>query len=150
MAKTKYGKYIIEDWNGRPKSDVRDQDEFQKVLHKIAFPVLYLDNNMIEGAFYTEFMWFHSASTAQVEAHTHDFDEILAFLGSDKADYHNLCGEIEFWLDDEKHILTKSCMIFIPKGLKHSPLVLRRVDKPILHCSFGPAKVYDKSMNKPG
>jgi hypothetical protein len=57
---------------------------------------------------------------------------------------HDLCGEIELWLGDEKHILTKSCMVFIPKGLKHCPLVFRRVDRPIFHFSAGPARAYDR------
>jgi hypothetical protein len=146
MDKTKYGKYIIEDFNGRPMNDVRSQDAFQKVLSQVAKPILYLDNNMIDGGFYSEVMWFHTASDVQVEAHTHDFNEILAFIGSDPRDYHDLCGEIEFWLDDEKHILTKSCMVFIPAGLKHSPMVLRRIDKPICHFSIGQGKVYDKTI----
>jgi quercetin dioxygenase-like cupin family protein len=150
MAKTKYDKYIIEDFSGRPMNDIRAQDEFQKALPRIASPILYLDNNMIEGGFYSEVMWFHTASDVQVEAHTHDYNEILAFIGSDPKDVHNLGGELEFWLDDEKHILKKSCMVFIPAGMKHSPLVLRRIDRPILHFSIMPAKVYDKNISKSG
>ncbi len=148
MAKTKYGKYIIEDFSGRPPSDCRDEDEFQKELPNIAFPITYLDSAMIKGSFYAECMWYHTASAAVVEPHTHDFNEILAFIGGDPHDYHNLNGEIELWLDDEKHILTKSCMVFIPKGLKHCPMVVRRVDKPMLHFSIGPGAVYDKKINK--
>jgi len=146
MSNTKYGKYIIEDFNGRPKSDVRDQDEFQKELPNIAYPIAYLDSTMIKGGFYAECMWYYAASPAVVEPQTHDFDEILAFIGGNPKDKHNLNGEIELWLDDENHILTKSCMVFIPKGLKHCPMVVRRVDIPILHFSIGPGAVYDKKM----
>ena len=148
MAETKYGKYIIADDSGRPQSDCRDGEEFLRVLPQIAIPVAYLDNNRINGSFYTECMWFHTATDVQVEPHTHDFDEILAFFGSNPEDYHDLCGELELWLGDEKHILTKSCMVFIPKGLTHCPLVLRRIDKPIFHFSAGPATLYDKKQNK--
>jgi hypothetical protein len=81
MANTKYGKYIIEDFSGRPPSDCRDEDEFQKELHNIASPIAYLDSAMIKGGFYAEVMWYHTASTATVEPHTHDFNEILAFMG---------------------------------------------------------------------
>ena len=144
MVNTKYGKYIIEDFSGRPESDSRDEDEFQKELYNIASPITYLDSAMIKGGFYAECMWYHTASTATVEPHTHDFDEILAFLGGDPKDCGNLNGEIELWLDDEKHILTRSCMVFIPKGLKHCPMVVRRVDKPMLHFSIGPGATYDK------
>ena len=150
MAETKYGKYIITDDSGRPESDCRDGDEFMKVFPQISVPVAYLDNNMINGSFYAECMWFHTATDAQVEPHTHDFDEILAFFGSDPKDYHDLCGEVELWLGDEKHILTKSCMVFIPKGLPHCPMILRRIDKPIFHFSAGPASTYDKNQKKAG
>ena len=146
MADTKYGKYIITDNSGRPESDVRDEDAFLKILPQISVPVAYLDNDMINGSFYAECMWYHTASDVQVGPHTHDFDEILAFMGSDPNDYHDLCGEIELWLDDEKHILTESCRVFIPKGLSHCPMILRRIDKPVFHFSIGPAKIYDKQM----
>ena len=148
MAKNKYDKYIIEDFSGRPASDCRDEDEFQKEFLNIALPIAYMDSNMFKGGFYTECMWYHTASKAVVEPHTHDFDEVLAFIGGNPKDAKNLNGEIEFWLDDEKHILTKSCMVFIPKGMKHGPMIVRRVDKPMLHFSLGPGAVYDKEEKK--
>jgi len=148
LAKTKFGKYIIEDFHGRPESDCRDEDEFQKALPNIAHLIAYLDSNMIKGGFYTECMWYHTASPAKVEPHTHDFNEVLAFIGGDPNDPKNLNGEIELWLEDEKHILTKSCMVFIPKGLKHCPMIVKRVDKPIFHFSLGPGAVYDKKAKK--
>lgn len=144
MVNTKYGKYIIEDFNGRPESDCRDEDEFQKELYNIASPIAYLDSNMIKDGFYAEVMWYHTKSKAAVEPHTHDFNEILAFIGSDPNNIQDLNGEIELWLDDEKHILTRSCMVFIPKGFIHCPMIVRKVDKPMLHFSIGPGAVYDK------
>ena len=48
-------------------------------------------------------------------------------------DVYDLGGEIEFWLDDEQYMLTKSCMVYVPKGLKHCPIVFRRIDRPIFH-----------------
>lgn len=48
---------------------------------------------------------------------------------------YDLGGEVEFWLEDEQHILTKTSMIFVPGGMKHCPLIVRRVDRPIFHFS---------------
>ncbi len=42
MGKTKYDKYIIEDFSGRPESDCRDEDEFQKEFLNIALPIAYI------------------------------------------------------------------------------------------------------------
>jgi mannose-6-phosphate isomerase-like protein (cupin superfamily) len=146
MAETKYGKYIICDDSARPSRDIRTGEAFLKELPRIAVPVSYLDNKSLGSSFYAECMWYHTASDVQVEPHVHDFDEVLAFFGSDPADFHELRGEIELWLGDEKHILTKSCMVYIPKGLQHCPLVFRRVDRPIFHFSAGPTLAYDKTL----
>jgi hypothetical protein len=50
-------------------------------------------------------------------------------------DPHDRGGEIELWLEDEQHIITRSSLVFIPKGLRHCPLRIRRVDRPIFHFS---------------
>lgn len=39
-----------------------------------------------------------------IKADTHDFDEVLAFFGTNPDDPYDLGGEMEIWLDDEKHI----------------------------------------------
>jgi hypothetical protein len=33
-------------------------------------------------------------------------------------------------------------MVFVPKGLKHSPLTFNRVDRPVFHFTVGPGKMY--------
>jgi hypothetical protein len=70
-----------------------------------------------------------------VKAHTHEQDEIIGFVGTDVKNPQDLKGEIELWMEDEKHILTKSCLVFVPKGFKHCPLTLVRADAPIVHFS---------------
>jgi hypothetical protein len=133
MAETKYGKYIIT----RAKTDLhlpshrRDAAEIAAGDHT---RLLYLDDEVIKGAFNVECIWYWKGSEQSiVEAHTHSFDEVLAFLGTNRKDPQDLCGEVELWLEDEKHILTKSCLVFIPKGMKHCPLIVRKVDRPIFH-----------------
>jgi len=73
---------------------------------------------------------------------THDFDEILGFCGTNFDDPTDLCGEIELWLGDEPQILTKSCIVFIPRGLVHCPLRIKRVDRPIFHFGTGTSGMY--------
>ena len=65
--------------------------------------------------------------------HCHKGNEIVGFLGSNPDDPSDLGGEVEMWIDGEKHILTKSTYIYIPAGVKHVPLYINRVDRPILH-----------------
>lgn len=142
MAETKYGKYIITEtkldlklpsYRRRPAEAPADMET----------RLVYLDDDVIKGAFYVECVWFwKGADLVKVEAHTHDFDEVITFFGTNPEDPHDLCGEVELWLGDEKHILTKSCLVFVPKGLKHCPLIIRRVDRPIFHFTAGPASIY--------
>ncbi len=97
--------------------------------------VLFLDGEVVPGAFYVETVWEYTQPgdplRIPTEAHTHDYDEVLGFFGTDINNPHDLCGEIELWLGDEKHVLTRSCLVFVPKGLSHCPLVVKRTDKPI-------------------
>lgn len=62
--------------------------------------------------------------------HVHDFDEYLLFMSFDPDDTENLGGEVELWMEDEKHIFTKTTLVFIPRGFYHCPLYIRKVDRP--------------------
>ena len=48
----------------------------------------------------------------------------------------------ELWLDGEKHIFTKSFAAYVPAGMKHCPLISRRIERPIFHFTVGPGKRY--------
>jgi hypothetical protein len=105
--------------------------------------ILYLDDEVVPGAFYLETDWHWPEKDSEpvrkyprtvVTAHTHDFDEVLCFLGTNSNDPHDLCGKVEF--------ITKSAIFFIPQGLQHGPLVYVRVEKPIFSFSLGPGKMY--------
>ena len=49
------------------------------------------------------------------------FREAVTFFGSNPEDPTDLGGEIEFWLEEEKHTITRSCVIFVPPGIRHCP-----------------------------
>jgi hypothetical protein len=72
--------------------------------------------------------------------HYHDADEFLGLIGSNPKDYRDLGGEVEFWFEDEKYMITKTCVIFIPKMVKHAPIFFRRIDTPIFMFSTTPEK----------
>ena len=140
MAARKYQKYIIETANV-PEAFVKMHSQPSDNKSR----VIWLDDNVLKGAFFLSCRWYTHPMGDKDENHAHDFDEVLGFIGSDWEDPSKLNGEIELWLEDEKYILTKSCVVFIPKGLKHLPLNLLRVDRPILHFSMGPETTYTRS-----
>jgi hypothetical protein len=97
-----------------------------------------MDKNNVDGAFQMNCSWYrhpNPAGSAETYAHTHEADEIIGFFSGDYRKPYELGAEIEFWLEDEMHIITTSAMIFVPGGMRHCPLILRKVDRPIFHFS---------------
>jgi hypothetical protein len=152
MAATKYGKYIISQLQ-HPKTEAPWNPPITSAGKNRGGRVLYLDNDVIPGAFYMECVWAMprpALTEAEVEAakkrgpgpHTHKYDEIIAFFGTNHEDPYDLGAEVELWLGDEQHIITKTCLVFIPAGLKHSPLVFRKVERPVFHYTTGTGKQY--------
>jgi hypothetical protein len=138
MTESRTRKYIITEMNLPEYKQKSDAAYPGKANH-----IAWLDKEQIPGAFYMECLWYQKGSdTNRVEAHVHDFDEVIGFFGTNPADQRDLGGEIELWLDGEKHILTNSFLAFVPKGMVHCPLKIKRVDRPIFHFTTGPGGAY--------
>lgn len=132
MNERKYEKFIMTDLNA-------ERDEIGTLLFRF-------DEKRFGGVpFFTDAAWVWPKPGEIVmegKSHSHDFDELVTLFGSNPDDPRDLCGEVEFWLDDEKYLLTKSCLIYVPKGTKHCPLIFKRVDRPIFHYIVGHAGKY--------
>ena len=120
-----------------------EQSEFSKAMQR----VVYLDDNIVPGSFYVEAVWFVDKIPESVAhgGHVHDFDEVIGFIGSNMKDPSDLGGEVEIWLEGNKHIINKSCVVFVPKGMHHCPIIFRRVDTPIFHFATANAKTYSST-----
>jgi hypothetical protein len=46
-----------------------------------------------------------------------------------------LSARLELSINGEPHSIDRSSLIFVPGGMKHNPLRLVRVDRPIFHFS---------------
>jgi len=135
--------------------------------------VLYIDGDLGPGTFYSECLWFFPQDMVSPEAakksaemiknlkpgvkigpqpHSHPFDELFAFFGSNFDDPSDACGEMEFWLEDQPVTFNKSCIINIPAGMKHCPLNMKLKEKPIFHFSMGYTPSYEHTVlsNKSG
>jgi hypothetical protein len=151
MADSKYGKYIITEMKPTVTEASWTTNPIRKAGKGQDGRILWLDNEVLPGSFYVETVWAYPRGPEEpadkypqriVEAHSHDFDEVLCFFGTDRKDPNKLNAEVEFWLGDEEHIITKSAIVFIPKGLRHGPLVYRRINKPMFIFSSGPGALY--------
>ena len=155
MAESKYSKYIVTEL----KKDIRlpgfragevltslPPGQRRRMNH-----VIWMDDEVVPGALYSECVWFFPDRMINAEkindvkgpeAHTHAFSEIITFFGTNNDDPHDLGGEVELWLEDEQHILTRSFLCYVPAGMKHCPLKIRRIDKPMFHFTIGPGREY--------
>jgi hypothetical protein len=148
MAKTKYGKYIISTLKMPNEEAAWSPPNLGGVSKGKGGRVLYMDSKIVPGAFYMECVWVLPRSVSEArkqvgtQPHTHDYDEVIGFFGTDLNNPYDLGAEVELWLGDEKHIINKTSLVFIPAGLKHCPLTFLRVDRPVFHYTTGPAKMY--------
>ncbi|HVN97355.1 MAG TPA: hypothetical protein VMT62_13080 [Syntrophorhabdaceae bacterium] len=140
MAESKYGKQIVTELKTPAFTPERITSYAQWATR-----ILWMDDKVVDGAFQMNCSWYvRPPATPQPEqsAHTHEADEIIGFFGSNPDDPHDLGGEIEMWLEGEKHVLTKSALTFVPRGMRHW-IAVKRVDRPIFHFTTVTAGRYE-------
>jgi hypothetical protein len=117
-----------------------------------SFHLLSLNDNVAKGALYYDAVWMtglHGQDGFQVEIqHSHDFDEILGFFGSNPPNFRDLNSEIELWLEDEQYFITKSCLVWVPRGMNHLPLYFRKVGTPVLFFTVGNGTSYARASGQ--
>lgn len=120
MTESQYAQYVLKE----PKGLSREGTPFEGFiagLEKLGVGCKILYNAITEP----------SQRDDKPEPHTHEFAQVICFLGSNPLDIHDFDAEIELYLGGEKQIITAPSMIAIPAGLMHCPLVFRRVGKPV-------------------
>jgi len=141
MSELKYAKYIITEERRLPSPP--PENETMKMIAKqreagnyIESTFMFgLDDSVLKGSFYATCVLLKDkkgTETVYSEVpHAHDFDEVWMFVGTVKDNPRELGGELDFWLEDEHYIIDKSCMVFLPRGLKHGPCGIKKIDSPI-------------------
>jgi hypothetical protein len=139
MSETKYGANIVTELQSNlflaPGEKLEEGDN----------PIiLNLDDNVVKGAFLVQASWDMPGKVPTKDkgdrtesSHKHDFDEVLAFFGTDPNNPHDLGAELEVWIGGEKHTVNKSCLIFVPKGVYHCPIYFEKMTRPIFHFMCG-------------
>ena len=123
MAEAKYGKYLVPipirqlkgKGNGNEGWDLFGQD------------LGGLDVNI---GFFSHKEAGRMNPELQQKPHTHAFDEVLFFMGSNPDDMSKLGVEAEICMgkEQEKHIITTPTAVVVPRGLPHCPITFLKVD----------------------
>jgi hypothetical protein len=134
--------------------------------HRSLEHVVWTDSEVMPGSFYSEMVWQWSEKkypnvhprivltpeqmkkagikpgAPGVPPHAHPFPELLSFFGTDVSHPEDLHGEVEFWMEDEKYVFTKSFVVYIPANVRHCPLRVLRMDDSFFHYTIGPGNMY--------
>lgn len=140
MSGAGYSRYVVtEDFMPpMPEAMVRameEQEKEGKVLDRTM--LLGIMDSIVPGCSLfvgCEILWgLPGGEPVEIEIpHTHDFDEVIGFVGTDRERPRELGGEIEFVMGGETLTLTKTCLVFVPKGVEHCPVTIKRVTTPIV------------------
>jgi hypothetical protein len=144
MAESKYSKYII--------TDLKKMNSPEQIARYGTFAkrMRWLDDDMIPGAFQMNVAWYFAPNLKGPGQHYHEVSEIIGFIGSDFEHPDDLGAVIEFWIEDEQFMLDKTCIIYIPPNLKHCPLNVLSVKRPLFHFTTVPSGKYEiKGMQRP-
>jgi hypothetical protein len=128
---TKYGKYIFVEPLNEPTERPPDK--------KPRRPMMRINSNIF-SQIGLDFAFVPMVEPTDPEkpghpSHKHDMDEYIFFFGSDPDNMYDFGAEIEITIgageDEEKHIINRACVVYIPSGLPHLPLTVKKVDKPV-------------------
>ena len=121
------------------------EGDFKRIYENFSNRIVWIDGNVVPGAFQMNTAWYYAVPERDpiFMEHSHDGDELIGFFGSDPDNKEDLGGEIEFTINGEPHLITKSSIIFAPAGLPHNPMRILRVDRPIFHFSVVKSHMYD-------
>ncbi len=68
--------------------------------------------------------------------HKEGYGEIVLHIGSDPKNPEDLGAEIEFTVDGQPVVFDTTSGIFIPGGVKHGPLIWKRLSRPHLQIAI--------------
>lgn len=131
MVQSKYEKYVVK----KPAYEVTPKFE---VKGRIPAMTLMSGNLVPEVKMYIETGWVLGMPdpNPHIGEHAHDYDEIILHLGTDPSHPEDLGGEIEIGIDGQPVMINSTSAIYVPKGVKHGPLIWKRFDKPHLEMTI--------------
>ncbi len=136
-----YANFIVQDL----KCPTIGTPEFREMYNKFAHRVLWMDDKVVPGAFQMNTAWYFSVPEKDpvFEGHQHPDAELIGFFGSNPDDPYDLGAEIEVAINGERHLLTRSTLMFVPPNVPHMPMSIKKVDRPVFHFSIVTGGTYD-------
>jgi hypothetical protein len=137
MTTSKYGKYM-------KKLEFRDGPGFYRQVATLDGEKLGMDATIELGAYWAP----GSMATQPYRAHTHDFNQVMFWLGGDANDMGELGAEIELCLgaEGEKHMITTTTAVAVPQGMPHFPANIITMNKRFIFMTVSCAGKYTEKL----
>jgi len=80
--------------------------------------------------------------------HVHDFDQVIYLLGGDCYNMGELNAEVELCLGEENevHEINSTTAVYIPRGMPHFPLTVKRMSKRFYYMEISMAPEYKETQ----
>jgi hypothetical protein len=128
MAKDKYSKYIV------------PAPIMQSVMFPaIKCPQINVGSEKLNNIPFTMNWSYLTEPFVMVDkSHSHEFNQIICFIGGDPTNIREFGGEIWFYFgeEEEKHVITSPSYICVPSGIVHAPLIVKKINKPVVYMDF--------------
>ena len=124
MAETKYGKYFVT-WD--PASGRK---------HPLGPFVSIMDDTVVRGSHFYMVHWVLPSATSAAgighPPHIHKDAELLFHIGTNPDNPLDLGAEVELFMGPEleRHVITKSSVVYIPPNFIHCPWKPLKTEKP--------------------
>jgi mannose-6-phosphate isomerase-like protein (cupin superfamily) len=138
-AETKYGKYIK-----------REPIKMATPQQRKSAPLVKVDEEMWSEMSPSNcnfaFVCIQEPYLMPDPPHKHPHDEFLFFIGGNPLNVKDFGAEIEIALGEEweKHTIDTTSIVYIPKGLQHCPINVKKVTKPIFFGHIMLSSKYEK------
>ncbi len=121
----KYDKFIINPPHRQIKAEEDGRIVFDGLF--IRYPQLGYNINM-------GFQFVTKPFVSDNPCHTHNFQEFLAWYGGNPDNPEDFGAEVILYMgeEQEKHVFTKPTIVNLPPDLPHCPLIISKVDRPIV------------------
>lgn len=140
MTGTKYEKYLTRDC----------------VVPNMAGTRLMMSTRQMEsfgeGNFSMDSIYIVAPQVINDRNHKHSFAQYLCFFSANPNDVKDFDAEIELALgeEQEKQIITSPTVAYIAAGLYHGPLVVTRLNKPVLFIDVAMTSRYTRVVGGTG
>jgi hypothetical protein len=124
MPKIDYEKYLVRKPNYEAFSGVKNrQSPTMTIMSSKQVP---------EVNYYMELGWIYGIPepNPSLHEHVHEYDEIVVHWGGNYNMPQVLGGEVEFYVAGQPLTFNTTSALFIPRGVKHGPLRLKKYEKP--------------------